>query len=592
MSLPGALRLPVLLLFGLLLPWPLHAESSYRFTGVDRVVVVGDVHGDLDALVTALRGTGVIDEHLAWAGGETHLVSLGDLLDRGDEGRQVMDLVMRLAREASEAGGAVHMVHGNHEVMNLTGDLRYVSEGDFAQFGSEARDGKPPGFFERRAAFAPDGVYGRWLLSLPVAMAIDDTLFLHGGVSSVLDGMSLDAINAQAMRDIRRFAEGWHVLLESGEVRDDDGIRAIVARAGELAQTAPDPRVRSASMEITEAYEGLPFVPEGPLWYRGNARCHPFVQEETTARILAGLGVRRVVTGHTPTDDRRIVARMDGQVIRADTGMNAAAYQGRASAVIIEQGALRAWYPDADAVEIASEEQRSWHRPFGLDDERLEAFLRTADVIADEPVEGSGLGRRKLTLELDGRQVSAMFNTVDTAPGLPAARWSRSAEQAQRWAHDIAAYRLDRVLGFELVPVTVERVIDGQAGAVRLWPEPSFSEAERQARSIPFRGDCALADQYRLMNLFDVLVFNAGQDLENLRYDQRGHLWLMDQSRAFGPMRDVRAMLRRAELAPPAGLARALEGLTRESLAPLEGLLHPRQLDAILSRAEQIRRQR
>jgi hypothetical protein len=77
----------------------------------------------------------------------------------------------------------VHLLLGNHEAMNLSGDLRYVSAGDYAQFGTEALPGLPEGFLERRAAFAPDGEYGRWLLGKPVAIVINDTLFVHAGLS-------------------------------------------------------------------------------------------------------------------------------------------------------------------------------------------------------------------------------------------------------------------------------------------------------------------------------------------------------------------------------------------------------------------------
>ena len=61
-----------------------------------------------------------------WAAGRAHVVSLGDLLDRGADSRKVMDLLMRLQGEAAAAGGQLHVVLGNHEAMNLLGDLRYV----------------------------------------------------------------------------------------------------------------------------------------------------------------------------------------------------------------------------------------------------------------------------------------------------------------------------------------------------------------------------------------------------------------------------------------------------------------------------------
>jgi len=118
------------------------AEESQQvaWQGVERVVAFADVHGAYAELTALLRSVGVVDEDLRWTGGRTHLVSLGDLLDRGADSRKVMDLLMRLQGEAASAGGRVHVVLGNHEAMNVLGDLRYVDPGEFAAFaGDEPR---------------------------------------------------------------------------------------------------------------------------------------------------------------------------------------------------------------------------------------------------------------------------------------------------------------------------------------------------------------------------------------------------------------------------------------------------------------------
>ena len=92
--------------------------------------------------------------------GRTHLVSLGDLLDRGDDSRKVMDLLMRLQVEAAAAGGQVHVVVGNHEAMNVLGDLRYVSRGDYAAYAGDedaaTRDARTQGI-----PGPPAGPHGR-----------------------------------------------------------------------------------------------------------------------------------------------------------------------------------------------------------------------------------------------------------------------------------------------------------------------------------------------------------------------------------------------------------------------------------------------
>ncbi|MFQ5983805.1 MAG: metallophosphoesterase, partial [Woeseiaceae bacterium] len=168
--------------------------AEWRWSGVERIVAVSDVHGALGAMTATLTNAKVIDEELRWGGGATHLVITGDILDRGPDSRKVMDLIMRLEKEAADAGGRVHLLLGNHEVMNLVGDLRYVSREEYAAFADdesaedrerwfqvfrvsrpenpdeeslrlEYNDKYPTGFFGLRRAFGTHGAYGPWLMS-------------------------------------------------------------------------------------------------------------------------------------------------------------------------------------------------------------------------------------------------------------------------------------------------------------------------------------------------------------------------------------------------------------------------------------------
>jgi hypothetical protein len=587
-SIPRIL-LPLALALFVLLPLASAAADPYRYTGVERIVAVGDIHGALDEFVSVLQGTGLADAELNWSGGEAHLVSVGDLLSRGDYGRQVMDLLMRLQGEAAAAGGAVHVVLGNHEVMSLTGDLRYISAGDYAQFGSEAPDGLPAGFLERRAAFAPDGKYGSWLLEQPVAIVVNDTLFVHGGLSSRLEGLSLEEINESSRRDIRRFVAGWHALLAAGELSDADDFDDIRTRGAALAKRADDERLRRIGREITEALDGLPFVPDGPLWYRGTARCHPYAETQVTAAVLEGLGARRVAIGHTPTQDRRITSRKDGRVLKIDTGMNVAYYRGRPAALIIEGDSVHAWYAGEGEAEIEAEPHRVWDRPFGMSDAELEEFLRNAEVTGMEDLAASSDGRRLVTLESGGRRLMAVFNAHDSMPRLAKGRWPRAAERADRYIHEVAAYRLDQLLDLQMVPVSVARQIGDEPGALRLLVENGFWEHERRERQIPFSGDCALQAQYDMMGVFDVLIFNASPQLDILRYDRYWMVWLMDQSRAFGTTTDIRDLLRRSGIRPSPQMAQALERITPEDVEFLAEYLHGRQVRGVVDRAARLR---
>ena len=111
--------------------------NDWRVEGADRVVAISDVHGAYDAMVSTLKNVGLLNDELEWAGGTARLVIVGDILDRGPRSRDAMDLLMRLENEAQTTGGYVHVLIGNHESMNMIGDLRYVSKEEYAAFADD-----------------------------------------------------------------------------------------------------------------------------------------------------------------------------------------------------------------------------------------------------------------------------------------------------------------------------------------------------------------------------------------------------------------------------------------------------------------------
>src|SRR5262245_17927870 len=83
------------------------AASSCGIENVERIVAVGDAHGAGGRYKAILKTAGLIDDKQHWVGGRTHLVQTGDLLDRGAESKEILDLLMKLEPEAQKAGGAV-----------------------------------------------------------------------------------------------------------------------------------------------------------------------------------------------------------------------------------------------------------------------------------------------------------------------------------------------------------------------------------------------------------------------------------------------------------------------------------------------------
>jgi hypothetical protein len=292
-------------------------------------VAVGDLHGDYDVWIAIARAARVIDANNRWIGGRATLVQLGDITDRGADSLKIIRHLQQLQREAPAAGGRVVVILGNHEAMNLLGDLRYVTPGEFAAFAdsrsvarrervyianrqrleaaaratnpnvrpSQVREQwlakTPLGWVEHRAAWSPSGELGRWAARNPAVAKIGDTLFVHGGLSAEYARFPLEEINRRAA--------------------------AAMASADE-----------SQSSVISDEL--------GPLWYRGlilregTAGSRLPVEQELAA-VLAATGTRRIVVGHTPSLKGVIISH-GGRLIRADSG-NARHYGGPPSFVEI-----------------------------------------------------------------------------------------------------------------------------------------------------------------------------------------------------------------------------------------------------------------
>ncbi|MEJ2535247.1 MAG: metallophosphoesterase [Gammaproteobacteria bacterium] len=287
--------------------------GPYAWEGVERIIAIGDLHGDYEQYMKILREAGLVDRRGRWAGGRTHLVQTGDVPDRGPDTRKILDHLAGLKKRAERDGGRVHTLIGNHEAMNVYGDLRYVTLGEYEAFvgrnsekyrdmlwertlqNLEARDPEafaamdleayrkkweaeyPLGWNEHRQAWIPGGHYGDWVLDNPVAVRINGNLFLHAGLSAKYCEPSLAEITDLVHEGLRNFD-----------------------------------------------YENPGIVEDelGPLWYRGLATDSEAERGEMVAAVLERFEAQRMVVGHTPTQGV-VWPRFDGRVILNDTGISA-----------------------------------------------------------------------------------------------------------------------------------------------------------------------------------------------------------------------------------------------------------------------------
>jgi hypothetical protein len=308
-----------------------------------RIVAVGDLHGDFSAWRDILRSASLVDNNGHWTGGGTILIQTGDAVDRGPNSREIIEDLMRLQKEAARVHGQLIAMVGNHEAMNLTGDLRYISAADYAGYADGRSASRrenvynsnktaienayrekdpqmsgdaikkawfevfPLGRIEHQIAWSDHGDIGRWVVKNPVVVLLDGTLFVHGGISPAYLDLSVAEINARAAA-------------------------ALTARSTDPTAIINDE--------------------QGPLWYRGlaqplasangetlvarsPAQIQPTGEDQLNA-LLSAYGARRIVVGHTPILSG-IAFFQDGKLICIDTGISAA-YGGTVSYLDIVDG--------------------------------------------------------------------------------------------------------------------------------------------------------------------------------------------------------------------------------------------------------------
>lgn len=600
--------------------------SAYEVKTGSKVVAFADVHGAYDDWVALLQEVGVVDEQLNWSGGTAHLVSVGDLIDRGPGSRQVVELLMKLDAQADKAGGAVHMTLGNHEVMVMTGDLRYVSAAEFAAFaddetaadredlyaqyrrynagGDEATvrstfdEQFPPGFAALRKAYSLDGELGRWLVQQPFVIKVNDKVYMHGGIADSATGKSIGELNKTLQGELTTFLASMDTLYEAGvmprHVSYHDRLGFLNARVEEFVAANPEDRAPwfAQVQQVFEAQEAFVFSSDSPNWYRGTANCHPLSESFNTERFLKRAGAKQLVIGHTPTRGE-VQSRMDGLAIRLDTGMLKAVYRGQASALISNDG--------KDYVHYLGEGQRALPTPestslaqklSGMGDAELEDFMRTAPVTNVEDI-GTGITKpKRITQERDGISNDAVFKYEDTHPGMQGRSKyvTRTNNDSDRYQYDVAAYKLDRMLDWQMVPTAVIAEVDGVEGALSDWVEKAINERDRLEKDLPFEGHCKQWEQYRLRFVFDILIYNEDRNLTNILWTKDDFMMkFIDHSLAFRSTEKRPKQYKKVDLEVSDLLRERLLSLNESDLkAELLPYLHPRQIEAILARRDLI----
>jgi len=598
---PTSFGRELVLLFCLLMPLSSAQADEWHFSGVERIVAVGDIHGAYNALVTTLQEADVIDDNLAWSGGKTHFVLTGDLLDRGPDSRRVMDLIIRLEQEAPLAGGRVHQLLGNHEVMNLIGDIRYVSDEEYAAFldvesaeerelwyqrfrrskptdvdestvRSEFDEKAPPGYFGHRRAFRHDGIYGAWLLKKPLMIVINDTAFVHGGVPPYVAEHGLAGVNGALKEDLLDYMTTSELLMDADVLSPIDRFKESPTMLTEKMATGQlEGEFLTSAQNLVDLGKSPLHGPAGPTWYRGTATCNRLIEGDALNVALRTVGAQRAVIGHSTTVTRRVQQRMNGRIVEIDTGMLKASYEGSGNALIIEGGELSVVNQDGTSNLLPiTHPVRVGHKSMAIDDDALAGILANGTIV-DSSIDGAAWKLVQVTSE--DQTVLAYF---------------RELPKEANFVPELAAYKLDRMLRLGMVPVTVRREIAGRQGTLQFVPAASLTERERVAYGDGWRAACSLERQMGAMHVFDALIHNTARTPSSMLYSPDDWLLiLVDHENSFDVKKGRPAFLENIELAIGDQWRNALLDLDNEALrAELGDVLDDKRLTALAKRRD------
>lgn len=276
-------------------------DYNQCFNDIDNFIAVSDMHGQYSLSLELLKKYGVVDNQNNWSFGSGHLVVNGDIFDRGDKATEILWLVYKLKNQAEASGGKVHYLIGNHELMVLNKDLRYINE------KYEVTEKMMAISYDQ--LFSEQTVIGEWLRTSPIILTINDVLFVHAGISP-------------------EFVENKFT---------QQGVNFMFQN-----------RIIGAEDEVIENDPLLNFLAgrNGPVWYRGYFRDSTFTEQKLD-KILDYFDKERIVVGHTSFDS--IVSLYGSKILGIDASIKKGKY---GELLIFEKGKFYRGTLDAGKIEL------------------------------------------------------------------------------------------------------------------------------------------------------------------------------------------------------------------------------------------------
>ena len=231
-------------------------NEKCEFAKQTNLFILSDIEGNFSALRKLLQANNIITEDFKWQFKNGHLVLIGDFFDRGEQVTELLWFIYSLEEKAKDAGGYVHFILGNHEIMNLSADLRYVNKKYLENAGLLDQ--------QYTSLYDENSELGRWLRTKNIIERIGDFVFTHGGISSVINNLNL------SIRDINKLARPYYA---------------------------------DTTSQYSNQKSDILFSDLGPFWYRGYYDKNNTTIPSQIDSTLSQFNVKHIVTGHSIVAD-------------------------------------------------------------------------------------------------------------------------------------------------------------------------------------------------------------------------------------------------------------------------------------------------
>ncbi|HET6996495.1 MAG TPA: metallophosphoesterase [Chitinophagaceae bacterium] len=275
------------------------AIEPCEFEKPSKYFVCSDIEGNFSALRKLLQANQVIDEKYNWIFGKGHLVFAGDMFDRGDQVTECLWLIYSLEEKARAAGGYVHFILGNHDIMNLQGDHRYTQKKYIEN--ADLLHKKLSDLYSQGTCL------GKWLRTKNVIEKIGDIIFCHAGISPELTRLNIQIPEINAIA--REYYDNRGTISET---------KARVVLSTKVGLFWYRDYYLENPMKVNIGLKGYDTIYKTP--------------QVEIEKILILFGAKQIVTGHTIVADT-ISVWYDGKVINTDTKHA----EGKSEALLIER---------------------------------------------------------------------------------------------------------------------------------------------------------------------------------------------------------------------------------------------------------------